>query len=366
MADQAPSRTARRDKFKRMKKETANVALLVCCSPVILVLGCVYLTVNLIFPRRHRHDGKDRYEPPVRQVPRFLGDARGIRLSDAESQTQSQLIKTIPLDIRLLIWKRVLGDVLHVEPGDGTLRWARCRDADARTKLGVEHDCWFDTWTKAGVDDQKYNWAARTKQSWESDDWHRVRWRLIPLLFTCKMVYDEAIGQLYSCNIFSMRRIDTVLRLPMVMLPNRFQQIRRIDFSTALKDSVRVAKASEADRAGMERMVATSRYHRYPEPEIMWITMCEILASLKNLQDLQIAIAFYSSEPGHLGEFAETLHVNTLLGVLDPLKLAKAKRYEVKITSVVSDELRHQLGPTPFELREHEIEGSRKRCLNCM
>ncbi|OQO13546.1 hypothetical protein B0A48_01775 [Cryoendolithus antarcticus] len=180
------------------------------------------------------------------------------------------------------------------------------------------------------------------------------------------MVYDEAIGQLYSCNIFSMRRIDTVLRLPMVMLPNRFQQIRRINFSTALKDSVRVAKASEADRAGMERLVATSRYHRYPEPEIMWITMCEILACLKNLQDLQIAIAFYSSEPGHLGEFAETVHVNTLLGVLDPLKLAKAKRYEVKITSVVSDELRRQLGPTPFELREHEIEGSRERCLNYM
>nr|OQO26908.1 hypothetical protein B0A51_07355 [Rachicladosporium sp. CCFEE 5018] len=227
------------------------------------------------------------------------------------------------------------------------------------------HNCWFDTWTKAGVEDQKFNWAARTKQSWESDDWHRVRWRLIPLLFTCKMVYDEAIGQLYSCNIFSMRRIDTVLRLPMVMLPNRFQQIRRINFSTALKDSVRVAKASEADRAGMERLVATSRYHRYPEPEIMWITMCEILACLKNLQDLQIDIAFYSSEPGHLGEFAETVHVNTLLGVLDPLKLAKAKRYEVKITSVVSDELRRQLGPTPFELREHEIEGSRERCLNC-
>ncbi|OQO11034.1 hypothetical protein B0A48_05289 [Cryoendolithus antarcticus] len=362
MADQAPPRTARIDTLKRVKKKTGNALLLVCCSPVILVLGCFFLTANLLSPHKHRHGGKDRYEPPVRQ--HAVKDAREIKLSNARAQTQSRLIKTIPLDIRLLIWERVLGNVLHVEPGDGTLRWARCWDSDASIKLGVEHECWFDPWTTAGIDKQRENFKEQNKVPWKGDHELRTRYRLRPILLTCRLIYGEAIGQLYGCNVFSMRRIDTVLRLPLVMSPNRFQQIRFIDFSTAFKDSLRVTKVSEADRAGMERLVATSKYHRYPEPEIMWVTMCEILASLQNLQDLRVAIAFYSSVPAHHGELATTVNLDTLLGVLEPLKLAKAKRYEVKITSVVSDQLRRQLGPTPFELREHEIEGSRKLCLN--
>ncbi|KAK6437202.1 hypothetical protein LTR95_006601 [Oleoguttula sp. CCFEE 5521] len=259
MADQAPPLTARRDTLKRIKKKTANVALLVCFCPVILVLGCAFITLNLVFSRGNRHNGKDRHEPPVRRAPRVFTDARKIKLSAARAQTQSRLIATIPLDIRLLIWERVLGNVLHIEPGDGTLRWARCWDREASTKLGVEHNCWFDRWTKAGIDQQREHFKEQKKISWKSDDELRTRYRLIPVLLTCKLIYREAIGQLYSCNVFSIRRIDTVLRLPMVMLPVRFQQIRFIDFSTALKDSLHVTRATEADRAGMERMVATSR-----------------------------------------------------------------------------------------------------------
>ena len=45
--------------------------------------------------------------------------------------------------------------------------------------------------------------------------------------------YTESVGLLYSTNTFDFRRSTTVIRLPHVMLPHRFQQLHRVQFSTA-------------------------------------------------------------------------------------------------------------------------------------
>lgn len=124
----------------------------------------------------------DLIDPPIRPLrtsrPRCLTNTGG-----THDQLQSCLIARLPAEIRIQIWQHVVGrendkDVLHFELADGILRHNRCYERES-TLPGFKHDCWKAAWRKSFR-----QWALGGKEPVG----HR-RPILLPLLFTCKLVY---------------------------------------------------------------------------------------------------------------------------------------------------------------------------------
>lgn len=127
----------------------------------------------------------DLIDPPLRPLP----GSRQRRLTNADdtnSQLQSHLVAQLPTEIRVQIWRHVVGrendeDVLHFELADGILRHNRCYQRES-TSPGFQHNCWRAAWRKSFRP-----WALGGKQPVD----HR-RPVLFPLLSTCKLMYALA------------------------------------------------------------------------------------------------------------------------------------------------------------------------------
>ena len=125
-------------------------------------------------------------DPPLRPLP----SCRPRRLTNGEDtndQLQSVLITRLPTEVRVLIWKHVVGsendrDVLHLELADGILRYNRCYERDSGLP-DFRHDCWTAPWRKS------FRRAGRGRN--EPDNHRRA---ILPLLFTCKLMYVLICG----------------------------------------------------------------------------------------------------------------------------------------------------------------------------
>lgn len=152
--------------------------------------------------------------------------------------------------------------------------------------------------------------------------------------------YRETVDILYQSNTFNMRRAETIIRLPHVMLPHRFQRLRNLQFSTAFQCPVRLDVA-HAD-SGCP-----------PDDAAKWLAACEVLASLDSLHSLQIIIAFWPVNQKR----RDRNHDDSVEVVLLPLKLVRAATFTVTITEPVTEEVTRRLGAIPYQLFQRERPG---------
>jgi hypothetical protein len=112
-------------------------------------------------------------------------------VEDTHDQLQSVLIARLPAEVRVLIWEHVLGsesdrDVLHLELADGILRHNRCYERESGLP-DFQHDCWTAPWRKS--------FRARGLGNKEPKNHRRA---ILPLLFTCKLMYVLVYGLVYA------------------------------------------------------------------------------------------------------------------------------------------------------------------------
>ncbi|KAF2722594.1 hypothetical protein K431DRAFT_41689 [Polychaeton citri CBS 116435] len=266
-------------------------------------------------------------DPPLRPLP-SCRPRRLTSVEDTHDQLQSALIARLPAEVRVLIWEHVVGseddrDVLHLELADGILRHNRCYERESGLP-DFQHDCWSSPFRKS--------FRARGRGNKEPEN-HRQA--ILPLLFTCKLIYTESVGLLYSANTFDFRRTDSVIRLPSVMLPHRVQQLRRVQVCTvfAYYHKWDLPPGVPAD------------YWEIPDDRRQWPAACKVLASLQYLQYAHITIFLISHRHATDTELLyETLH---------PLKAVHASEFTVEVAMPL-ETVRERLGTTPFRLVERE------------
>ncbi|EKG15480.1 hypothetical protein MPH_07292 [Macrophomina phaseolina MS6] len=152
--------------------------------------------------------------------------------------------------------------------------------------------------------------------------------------------YIEAIGVLYTCNTFSMRRAKSLSLLPKVILPHRLQLIRNIHFSTAFACPIRPD--------------FSYKHLRFPPDYIAhWPEACHALASMRGLKDLHITLAIWPRIPGKM----DTIDDDSVYFLLDPLKIISAEKFNVVITVNLSDAVKARLGSVPFVLSKRVKHG---------
>lgn len=148
---------------------------------------------NKLLLGRQIHRGSHYGFPPTGEPPvpleeplRPLPPGRPRRLTNttgSHDQKQSYLIARIPPEVRIIIWGYVVGrrndrDVLHLDLGDGTVRYNRCWEQDHEDKLVFKHLCWTAPWLKEDRD------LGRRGRREPFQHLRSIR----PLLFTCKLM----------------------------------------------------------------------------------------------------------------------------------------------------------------------------------
>ncbi|RJE27153.1 hypothetical protein PHISCL_00506 [Aspergillus sclerotialis] len=159
---------------------------------------------------------RDDRPPPRRRRPLTppllpLKDTTPIA-PEAASQSQSPFFR-LPLELREIIYKQVLGDSnIHIKNGK-SLRHLRCKCTSCP---GIGYYFYYgSTWKKPWECDG-------TKYDYDGD-------RLpVSLLRSCRRVYTEAIDLLYSSNIFSFRDANTLQRFLCSMPSQRKELITTI------------------------------------------------------------------------------------------------------------------------------------------
>lgn len=144
---------------------------------------------------------------------------------------------------------------------------------------------------------------------------------------------------LYSANTFDFRRTDSIIRLPHVMLPHRFQRLRRIQFNTIL------ACYSKWDLPPG----VPADYWEIPDDIRQWAAACEVLASLQHLQHIHITIFMMCQLERH----RHPLKTELLCELLEPLKAVCASEFIVEVAMPLVA-VRERLASTPFRLLERE------------
>lgn len=139
-----------------------------------------------------------------------------------------------------------------------------------------------------------------------------------------------------------MRRIESLLRFPRVILPQRLHRVRHITFSTAFQCPLRPLSETPRDR------------HRAPPDDpAKWQQACQVLASFQHLEDLHVTLAFWSRSYDRRGPVDE----ESVVFILKRLNDVRAKRFVVTVTEDVSEQVRKQLGWTPFVILKRNKPG---------
>jgi hypothetical protein len=149
--------------------------------------------------------------------------------------------------------------------------------------------------------------------------------------------YTESVGLLYSNNTFDFRRSATVIRLPHVMLPHRFQQLNRVQFSTAF---------SCYGSWGQLPQGLPADFWELPDDRHLWEKACQVLASFNHLGYLRITIEMMC----RLEQHKHPVDASLLLEILLPLKAVSAKSFVVEIPEDISS-VRERLGEVPFLIK---------------
>ncbi|KAL5356473.1 hypothetical protein BJX96DRAFT_142862 [Aspergillus floccosus] len=206
-------------------------------------------------------------------------------------QSQSALAR-LPWEIRHQIWSYVLGGrLLHIVRGHKTLLVIECLEDFGPDLETRQHGCW--------------GWSCGPPFDWlgfymQPQDGHPARpANLLPLLQTCRVIYTEAVAVLYESNIFDFNHLDSLLYFRQSVLPQRLNQIRRLNLSWDIQWSLSSACAFPS--------------HDLPT----WYKVCDVLASFHGLQELRVHLTSQSDLPA--GEHGKPSW-KPLLDALQPIK----------------------------------------------
>jgi len=127
------------------------------------------------------------------------------------------------------------------------------------------------------------------------------------------------------------------------MLPHRFRQLRRIQFSTAFE-------------CMPDKPLPNIRNPRVTEWQIsdnigQWPGAYKVFACLDHLEFVRVVIALRCPLAVHSHPTDGTL----VLSILQHLRAIRALDFEVMVAEPLED-VRQRLGPTPFRLLERRIE----------
>jgi hypothetical protein len=124
------------------------------------------------------------------------------------------------------------------------------------------------------------------------------------------------------------------------MLPDRFQRLRRVQFSTIL------ACYSMDNPSGVP-----ADFWKFPDDREQWPAACGVLASLEHLQYAHISIFLLCLRQGHRHRHATDTEL--LYQILQPLTAVSASDFTVEVACPL-DAVRKRLGQTPYRLLERE------------
>ncbi|KIN00784.1 hypothetical protein OIDMADRAFT_146108 [Oidiodendron maius Zn] len=197
---------------------------------------------------RRRHMAR-RSPPPVARID--LSDERNPltrppspRLKATDSPRACFLLDVLPLELRLLIWEGVLGGhYFHLEIQSGILTGQLCVSPTPNTCFYGRGGC------RSRLPDKILPLEKNL---------------LLPILLSCKQTYTESIRYLYSANTFTISQPDVIEYLPILLLPQRIDNIRSLTFYCNLPldnpGSILQQEAKETDpqftgRAGIWRAI---------------------------------------------------------------------------------------------------------------
>ncbi|SMQ47080.1 unnamed protein product [Zymoseptoria tritici ST99CH_3D7] len=143
---------------------------------------------------------------------------------------------------------------------------------------------------------------------------------------TCKLIYRESVNILYQSNTFDLRSSDNVLKLPQVMLPHRFQQIRSIRFTASFP----LTKAPGRPLGSTQTSDALPQLRE----------ACRVLATMTGLDTLEVTI-MRNWDPATPGE-------ESLSDLLEVLKLPRARHFIVTLVEPVTSRIPEGMGPLPY------------------
>lgn len=131
--------------------------------------------------------------------------------------------------------------------------------------------------------------------------------------------YAEAIDVLYQSNTFNFRRASSLARLPHVILPHRFQQLRSLSMDIFFKYPIDVRRRTEPQQSwslSPAFSIGDENQSHY------WLEACDVLASFEQLQRLNIAIATRPLRDRVVSE-------GSVVAVLEPLRAVRAANFTV-------------------------------------
>ncbi|QIX01859.1 hypothetical protein AMS68_007376 [Peltaster fructicola] len=296
-----------------------------------------------------------RLEPQLRPLKSKRDDGWSLK---AVHEQQCALFKIVSQDVRLIIWTLVLGreevdDVIHLDLGEGSIRSRRCLNNEQLKELGehldgrqlrmlersltdghlddlgFKHICWDISWTKQ---DRK----KRPDLIAVPD--HRL---LLPLVTTCKQIYNESIHILYAANTFDVRRAECLLRLPKVIPLQHLDSIRSLRFSTAFQYPI------YAQHAQANNEILRTRAWSPPDDAAKWPEACRVLSSMR-LECLDITLALWVQQPKWT-EFDDDVE-ESIFNVLRPLTNIRVSKFQVALTADVPQAVLSRLGSIPFAI----------------
>lgn len=219
-------------------------------------------------------------------------------------QLQCPLFAQVPTEVRHIIWIEAVGHhVLHIVRVRKRLLAIDCAKTFESIGPDLEtshHGCWGRTTQMANP--SGFYEHARTA--------HPARpANLLPLLQTCRRIYQETIPILYETNIFDINHVDTLAYLRRSVLPRRLDQIRTLNFTCYFK--------SWSD-------------HTPPYDLDTWIATCDSLARMAGLEELTLHMTGYEG-------LSVAGRRNAWHARLQPLmKLKIAKRFEIFLSETES------------------------------
>ncbi|KAF2502075.1 hypothetical protein BU16DRAFT_554140 [Lophium mytilinum] len=197
----------------------------------------------------------------------------------AAEQTQSIFFSRLPIEIRLIIYEYVLsGNLIHMQIHDyhriAIAVPCRIRDRSLSSSRRVTADTDRVPEVMHRCREIPKKVRSPINGEWISNPDYKLL-DLLPLLLTCRKIYSEAIDALYQ-NTFDFCYLPDLLKLPRILLPQRFNSIRSLQFTYCMN--------IDTNLTGFARLSTAEHFDHWDWPFPLW----EVIASMDGLRHLRV------------------------------------------------------------------------------
>ncbi|MCJ1479384.1 hypothetical protein MMC13_008069 [Lambiella insularis] len=210
----------------------------------------------------------------------------------------------LPPEIRSMIYRDVLGgNDFHLAGTWKRLGYVKCREENK--KEFWHHECYQPRLYK-GYCNTPMKHATLPQKSPDQ--------QLLPLLKTCRRIYTEAVGVLYSQNTFLAQCPDDILHLSQTLLPQRLNSITSLALYWPSRTNCYIA-FNKGD------------FHTLPHDILTWKKTWEIIGQMKGLRYLRVFV-----------NASATQDAESEAKILEPLRtVVGPKVFEVDVSWVVKE-----------------------------